>query len=83
MATKTLTITESAYDKLASEKKENESFSMIIERKFKKYNLLDMAGALSKESGEALEKAIKENRKKDQELHVKKMKNIEKQLRRQ
>ena len=81
MATKTISITEEAYERLANQKRENESFSMVINRKFKKYNLLDMAGALSKESAEALEKAIKENRKRDQELQDKKMKNIEKQLR--
>jgi len=81
MATKTISITEEAYEKLANHKKENESFSMVINRKFKKYNLLDMAGVLSKESAEALEKAIKENRKKDQELQERKMKEIEKQLR--
>jgi predicted CopG family antitoxin len=80
MATKILTITESAYDKLASEKKENESFFKVIERKFKNYNLLNMAGALSKESVKALENAIKVNRKKDQEIHDKKMKEIEKRL---
>ena len=81
MATKTISITEEAYERLANKKRENESFSTVINRKFKKYNLLDMAGVLSKESAEALEKAIKENRKKDQELQDKKMKNIEKQLR--
>ena len=81
MATKTISITEEAYERLANQKRENESFSTVINRKFKKYNLLDMAGVLSKESAEALEKAIKENRKKDQELQDKKMKNIEKQLR--
>ena len=81
MATKTISITEEAYERLANQKRENESFSMVINRKFKKYNLLDMAGALSKESAEALEKAIKENRKRDQELQDQKMKNIEKQLR--
>ena len=80
MATKTLTITESAYEKLAREKKENESFSMVIERKFKNYNLLNMAGALSKESAIALEKTIKENRKKYHEIYENKIKEIVKKL---
>jgi len=56
MATKTLTITEHAYNKLARLKKENESFSVVIERiTDQKVDLMKYFGILSKESGEALE----------------------------
>ena len=80
MATKTISITEEAYERLESQKKENESFSAVINRKFKKYNLLDMAGAISKNSVKILEKSIKENRKKERIIYDKKIKEIEKQL---
>ena len=57
MATKTLTITEDAYDLLAQNKLENESFSQEIRRvlaKRQKKSLLDFFGILSKEEGQEL-----------------------------
>lgn len=69
MATKTISITEEAYNRLANLKKENESFSMIINRVTQKKKLSDFFGVLSKESGERLEKVIKEGREKNRKLH--------------
>ena len=62
MATKTISITDDAYKRLALLKKENESFSMVIARITGKINLADFFGVLSKESADRLEKNIKKAR---------------------
>jgi len=62
MATKTISITEDAYERLASLRKGNESFSEIIGRITNKVNLRDFFGILSKEEGDRLEKSVKELR---------------------
>ena len=67
MATKTISITEEAYKRLASLRKENESFSEIINKVTGKARLRELHGILSGEAGEILEKSILEVR----ELHRK------------
>ena len=65
MATKTLTITEDAYDLLAEHKLENESFSQEIRRimaKRQRKSLLDFFGILSKEKGHELLRDLQEIR---------------------
>ena len=63
MATKTLTITEDAYGRLAALKSDTESFSKAINRLTGKVDLLSVAGLLTEREAEALEKRIKEGRK--------------------
>ncbi len=61
MATKTLTITTNAYQLLAENKLEQESFSQEVTRILtsrKKKSLLDFFGILSEEEGEGVLKAI-------------------------
>lgn len=62
MATKTISITEEAYDRLLSRKKEKESFTEVINRITNKMNLLDFSGILNKKEGDRLEKSVLENR---------------------
>ena len=62
MTTKTISITESAYEKLANLKGAHESFSMVIERITQKRKLSDFAGVHSKKSGNKLQKFIEQER---------------------
>lgn len=68
MATKTLTIMEDAYEALKACKGEDESFSDTIRRiAGKKRDLSRFFGIWSEEYANAIEKSIKERRKKDEE----------------
>jgi predicted CopG family antitoxin len=81
MATKTISITEDAYRRLASLRRGKESFSEIISRVTgKRVKLMDYFGVLSKESGEALEKHIKERRKMHIKSREKRLRRIAKEL---
>ncbi len=64
MATKTLTITEDAYERLAAFKDETESFSDVITKITGKVSLLSIAGVLTKEEADDIEESIKFIRKK-------------------
>ena len=62
MATKTLTITEDAYGRLAAAKEKNESFSEVINRITGKVSLLSIAGILTEKEADELEKSIARSR---------------------
>jgi predicted CopG family antitoxin len=62
MSTKTISITDEAYSILKSRKVGSDSFSEVIVKLAGKRKLASFFGALSKESADALEKSIKENR---------------------
>lgn len=62
MATKTISITEDAYERLASIKEKNESFSEVIARHFPKRSLLELVGTLTNKEAEELKSRIKEGR---------------------
>lgn len=63
MATKTLTITEDAYDSLDILKKGNESFSEVIRRLTSKVHLTDFAGILTDEETKEVKRKIERLRK--------------------
>ena len=62
MATKTISITEEAYSRLAAKKHGKESFSDVINKITNKVRLLDFAGILNKEEADKLEEEIKKGR---------------------
>lgn len=63
MATKSITITNEAYERLANFKDEKESFSDVINKITKRYSLLDLIGILSNKEAEDLKEHIKVARK--------------------
>ena len=80
MATKTISITKGAYDRLKVLKKERESFTDVINRITKKNDLMDFYGILGKEKGDELEKAILESRKAGRKLDEARTKRLLKEL---
>ena len=63
MSTKTLTVTDEAYNRLAAQKQAKESFSDVINRLAGKGSVLELAGILSKTEAEELSKTILKQRK--------------------
>ena len=63
MGTKSLTITDEAYERLVSNKGENESFSDVINKITRKNSLFELVGLLSEKEGENLSKNIEETKK--------------------
>ncbi|MBI5392840.1 antitoxin VapB family protein [Candidatus Woesearchaeota archaeon] len=63
MATKTITITHGAYEKLAAYKESTESFSDVINRIMSKHSLLDLIGVLTNEEANELKKNVADLRK--------------------
>lgn len=74
MSTKTISITDEAYDILKSRKNENESFSETIVRLSGKELLASFYGALSKHTGDSLAQEIASTRKKHREIHERRIK---------
>lgn len=70
MATKTITITEAAYKRLARLKSRHESFSDIITRITGSSRLKELQGLLSSESGAVLEDKITANRHAHRKQHA-------------
>lgn len=59
---KTLTISQEAYERLASRKEPGESFTDVIKKLTGKSDLMDLAGVLSDAEAEALREGIKTRR---------------------
>lgn len=63
MATKSITITEDAYNRLAALKQDKESFSDVITRIAPKRSLLELAGILTDKEATELKRHVAEGRK--------------------
>ena len=63
MGTKTLTITNGAYERLLALKRPKESFSDVVNKLTSKNALLDIVGILSNKEADKLESNIMESRK--------------------
>ena len=68
MATKNISITEEAYDRLSNLKKKNESFSEIIIKVTGKANLRDFFGIISKKKADEVSNNIKKSREENRKL---------------
>ncbi len=62
MATKNISITAEAYDRLATLRRGSESFSEIINRITHARDIMQFAGILSTKSADALERQVAEQR---------------------
>ena len=62
MATKTISITEEAYERLRMRKEKNESFTDVINKITGKRDIMEFAGILSDEDAEKIKKHIKKRR---------------------
>lgn len=71
MSTKTLTITEDAYERLAKYKMGSESFSEVIVKRFPRHSLLELAGIFSHEEVDKIRKSIVESRRRSRERMAK------------
>lgn len=59
---KSIRLSKEAYERLATHKKENETFSDVVLRLAGERSLLELAGILTDEQADVLEAAIKERR---------------------
>ena len=67
MATKTISITEEAYERLRTRKEKNDSFSDVINKLAGKKSIMELAGILSVEEAEKMKKHIKDMRARSRE----------------
>jgi len=59
MATKTISITQEAYDRLKMRKENNESFSEVVMRLTKRSSLRDLIGLFTKKEAYELRESVK------------------------
>ena len=63
LATRTISITDEAYQRLKAKKETNESFTDVINKLTKKRSLMELVGILSDQEIKILEKSIVKSRK--------------------
>jgi predicted CopG family antitoxin len=59
---KSIRLTDSAYERLAAHKRADETFSEVVMRLAGERSLVELAGILSDEEADAMEEAIRERR---------------------
>lgn len=67
MGTKTIRLDDEAYERLASRKREGESFSDVVKRIAGERSLLELAGVLSDDDAEVMRETIEARRKRSRE----------------
>ena len=70
MATKTISITKAAYDRLKARKGPDESFTDVVLRLTERRPLAEYAGMLSKSSVKAIREAVEEAQRERRKLDV-------------
>lgn len=80
MATKTISLSEDAYERLKNMKRENESFSDVVRRLCTPIKLRDFYGVLSPESAASLENTIEEARRTHREERERRMERMKREL---
>lgn len=76
MSTKTISLSEDAYDRLKALKKEKESFSDLVRRLCSGVKLKNFYGVLSRESAEEMEKTIQKRREEHRNKHKERIKQL-------
>lgn len=80
MATKTISLSEDAYERLRAAKREGESFSDVVRRLTHGVRLTDYFGVLSESTANELEARIAESRREHNERRAERMKRIREAL---
>ncbi len=62
MGTKTVSLSDDAYERLAAEKRESESFSDVVRRLTEGVDLSDFRGVLSDETADKIEEHVAQSR---------------------
>lgn len=76
MATKTISLSEDAYERLKALKREGESFSDVVRRLTRTVDLREFHGVLSEESGAEVADAIAEGRARRNEEHERRVERL-------
>jgi predicted CopG family antitoxin len=76
MSTKTVSLSEDAYERLKSLKEDKESFSDVVRRVTETSNVSKFHGALSEDTADEVEENISENREGNRERHSERVKSI-------
>ncbi|XGI82775.1 antitoxin VapB family protein [Halorutilales archaeon Cl-col2-1] len=81
MGTKTISLSDDAYEKLKAEKKEGESFSDVVRRlTSKNISLRDFHGILSEGSAEEIREVVQKRRQDRQEIREQRRENLVERL---
>lgn len=76
MSTKTVSLSEDAYERLKSLKEDKESFSDVVRKITETSNVSKFHGVLSEDTADEIEESIRENREGNRERHSERVKSI-------